>query len=229
MLLGFYYLYTKNSKSLAIAFFIFGVSSHFSLVLFVPFYFLLKINNNFFRRIVNLVLVVLVGYTLLTSIIFNLLSGYRFIDYLTGDLVSSYSGGIFSFAPLIPIYLLCNYYYKERIKLDPSLESDLKFSFLFKMSLIPAVFIGIALTAQVIGHRYIMTGMLFPILLFFYKFNEITDKLKKVQFSIVFFILYIFVFIHFNFSSGIFLGEWEMVGEMRKMLRSNEIIKYLIY
>jgi len=228
-ILGFYYLLVSKQKIWALSFFAFAILSHYSLVLFIPFYFVYQIKDNFFRRIFYITVIIIVGYLFLTTVIFQLLSGLRFLGYLEGDLVSSYSGGLFSFATLIPIYILVSKYYNYRTAKNPSLKEDEKFIFLYKMSIIPMMYLGIALTVQVIGHRYIMTGMLFPILLFFYKFNEITDKLKKVQFSIIFFILYIFVFIHFNFSSGLFLGEWETVGEMEKMLKSNEIIKYLLF
>lgn len=227
--LGFYYLLVSKQRILSLAFFVFAGLSHYSLILFVPFYFVYFIKGNFFRRIGYLTIVIFIGYLLLTTVIFNLLSGVRFLSYLRGEFVSTYSGGIFSFAPLIPIYILVSKYYNYSTAINPALKDDKKFTFLYKMSIIPMMYLGIALTVQVIGHRYIMTGILFPILLFFYNFNKITDKFKKVQFGTLFFILYIFVFIHFNFSTGLFLGEWEMVDEMGKMLRSNKIIKYLIY
>ncbi|QOW10565.1 EpsG family protein [Kaistella flava (ex Peng et al. 2021)] len=228
-ILGFYYLFVSKRNILAILFFVFAVLSHYSLILFVPFFFLYKIKTKFFVRISYLSLAVFVGYTVLTTIIFNLFSGLRFLFYLKGDLVSSYAGGIFAFGTLLPIYILVHQYYNYRLKINPKLASDDRFNFLYKMSIIPMIYIGIAITVQVIGHRFIMTGMLFPILLFFYKFNEVKDLKKKLQFYSLFFILYILVFIHFNFSVGLVLGEWEMVQEMNKMLKSNEMIKYLIY
>lgn len=228
-ILGFYYLFVSKKNILAILFFAFAVLSHYSLILFVPFFFLYKIKEKFFLRISYLTLAIFVSYTVLTTIVFSLFSGVRFLAYLKGELVSSYLGGIFAFAPLLPVYILVHQYYNYRLRLNPELEVDNRFVFLYKMSIIPMIYIGLALTIQVIGHRYIMTGMLFPILLFFYKFNDVKDLRKKIQFYAIFFILYILIFIHFNFSIGLVLGEWEMVEEMNKMLKSNEMINYLIY
>lgn len=228
-ILGFYYLLVNKQRALAFFFFTFAVLSHYSLILFIPFYFVYKFKNNFFIKIVYLTFIIFVSYLFLTTVILNLLSGVRFLSYLKGELVSTYGGGLFSFATLIPIYILVSRYYDYRIINNPKLNSDKKFIFLYKMSIIPLIYLGIALTVQVIGHRYIMTGMLFPILLFFYNFSEVTDKVKKIQFGLVFLVSYVFVFLHFNFSPALILGEWEMIGEMNKMLKSNSIIKYLLY
>lgn len=225
MLLGIYYLVVSKNRVLAILCFVFAISSHYSLVLFIPFYFLLKIKDNFFQKIVRLTIIILVSYSALTTIVFKLLSGVRFLAYLEGDLVSSFAGGIFSFAPIIPIYFLTHFYYKKRIALDPNLENDPKFEFLYKMSINPMVFVGVALTAQVIGHRIMMTGMLFPILLFFYKYNLIKNMHFKVTATLIFILSYIMIFVHFNFSTGLFLGEWQSVEEVGKMLKSNSLIK----
>ena len=229
ILLALYFYVIAKNRLIAILFCVFAISSHYSLVLFIPVYFLLKIKTNFFIRILQYTLIVLVGYIILTTVIIKLLSGVRFSGYLTSeDLVSSYSGGIFTFAPLIPMYFLFGYYYKKRIKLNPSLINDSKFVFLYKMSLIPLVYIGIALTAQVIGHRIIMTGILFPILLFFYKYSEIRNTQFKLRSGIIFLVFYLFIFFHFNYSTGFFLGEWEGVEEMGKMIMSNEFLYDLL-
>lgn len=226
VLLGFYYLYVDKNKKLSVVCFTFGILSHYSLILFIPFYFLLKIKNNFFSRIVKYTLSIFVGYLILTTVVVKILSGFRFVSYLEGDLVSSYSGGLFTFLPFIGIYYFSNIYYKKRISLNPALKNDLIFSYLYKMSIIPLIYIGVAFSAQVIGHRFIMTGLLFPILLFLYKFNEV--KFNKFSYLLVFSILYILIFIHLNFSTGLVLGDWDGVNQIEKMILSNELLKYLI-
>lgn len=226
-LLGFYYLFISKNRPLTIFFLTFAILSHYSLILFAPFYFLMRLEKKFFLRIIQIAFAVFIGYTFLTEVIARAMGGVRFIDYLKGDLVSSYLGGIFIFATIIPVYVLIKVYYESRIKYDPELVSDPKFTFLYKMSLIPLIFLGIALTVQVIGHRFIMTGMLLPILLFFYKLNRVRRMQVKFRYYALFIAVYILIFVHFNFSVGLVLGEWELVEEMQKMLNSNEIIKYL--
>lgn len=226
-LVGFYYLFVAKNRPLTILFFTFAILSHYSLILFVPFYFLMRLEKKFFVRIIQITFAVFIGYTFLTEVIARSMGGVRFIDYLKGDLVSSYLGGIFIFATLIPVYFLIKAYYESRIKYDPELASDPKFTFLYKMSLIPMIFIGIALTVQVIGHRFIMTGMLLPILLFFYKLDTLRRLQTKFLYYALFVAVYILIFVHFNFSVALVLGEWELVEEMQKMLDSNDIIIYL--
>lgn len=228
VLLGFYYLLVSKRKMLALACFIFAVCSHYSLLLFIPFYFLYNIKGNFYSRILKIAFVIFVGYTVLTTVIFDLLSWIRFIYYLKGDLVSSYAGGLFSFAVLIPVYVFVQQYYKGRLKENPELLNDSKFVFLYKFSLLPLVYLGIAISAQVVGHRFIIMGMLIPILFFFYRWDEFENKAKKARYTAVFILLYIFVFIHLNFSVAWIMGEWEMVEEMQKMIWSNEILKDLL-
>ena len=86
---------------------------------------------------------------------------------------------------------------------------------------------GIALTVQVIGHRIIMPGMLLPILLFFYKLNEVKNVELKSKYYIIFALTLLVVFVHFNFSTGLILGEWESVDEAGKMIMSNEILRWI--
>lgn len=228
VLLGYYYLLVAKKKMLALFCFIFAVCSHYSLLFFIPFYFLYQIKDNFYRRILRITAIVFAGYTLLTTVIFNLFAGIRFVTYLKGDLVSSFSGGLFSFGVLIPVYVLVNQYYKARLNDNPELINDSKFIFLYKFSLIPLAFLGIAITAQVIGHRFIMTGVLMPILFLFYRWNEIKNRTRKIRYLFFFIFTYIIIFVHFNFSFAWIMGEWEMVEEMQKMIWSNEILKDLL-
>lgn len=227
-LIGFYHLTVSKNRKLALLWFVFGIASHYSLVLFLPVYFLLQINKKFFSKMVQLMLLVFFGYAIFTTILFQLFSGIRFVDYLKGDLVSSYLGGLFSFGVLIPVYIFVNIYYKDRLKINPELSHDIKFNFLYKMSLIPMIYIGVSLFVQVIGHRIIMTGMLFPILLFFYKISEVNNLRCRIRYYFYFFIFIVLIFIHFNFSTGLVFGEWEMVEEMGKMINSNVFLKYLL-
>lgn len=228
VLLGLYYFFVKKNKSLAFSNFTLGIANHYSLILYILFYLLYKIKQNFFRKIFHITIYISLGYLILTNVIFNMLSGVRFVAYLQGDLVSSYLGGIFTFIPIIPIYFLVNSYYKKRISLQPELIDDEKFIFLYKMSIIPSVFMGIALTIQVIGHRIIMTGMLFPIILFFYKYNEIKNVFFKIKTSIIFALVYLYLFFHFNLSTAYILGKWEGLEQIEKMILSNPILEYLI-
>ncbi|GEM_PF-3116015 len=228
VILGLYYSTVARRRIVAICWFAFAICSHYSLIIFIPFLYLLRLQKNFFRRIVNLSLLILVGYNILINIIFKLLAGVRFVDYLKGDLVSSYGGGLFSFALLLPVYYLLNTYYKQRLTQNPELDDDEVFSFLYKMSVIPLVYFGIALTAQVIGHRIMMTGMLFPLLLFFYKFRDVAGSVRRFNYLLIFTLTYLLVFFHFNFSTGLLLGDWEGVKEMHKMIKSNDIIMYLL-
>lgn len=228
VLLSLYYLLIKKNKLLALSNFVLGIANHYSLVLFIPFYFLYRIKEKFFIKIIQISFYTFIGYLVLTNIIFNLLSGIRFVSYLKGDLVSTYLGGIFTFVPIIPIYFLVNSYYKKRISLQPELIDDEKFIFLYKMSIIPSIFMGIALTIQVIGHRIIMTCVLFPIILFFYKYNEIKNLNFKIKTSIIFALVYLYLFFHFNLSTAYILGKWEGLEQIEKMILSNPILEYLI-
>lgn len=229
ILLGIYYLTVVKNWWYAILFIVFALASHYSLLLFIPIYFLLKIENNFFRKILRFSIVIFIAYMALVTLVLKLISDVRFLVYLQGkDMVSSYLGGIFVFAPIVPIYFLIEYYYNRRIKLNPNLASDSKFAFLYKMTIIPLVFLGLAVTAQVIGHRMIMPAILFPILLFFYKFNDIKDTQFRIKSGIVFLVYWLIIFIHFNYSTAIFLGEWDGVENMYKMIQSNGILNEII-
>lgn len=228
VLLGLYYMTVTKDRIPAIICFLFAFLSHYSLLVFVPVYFLLKIEGKFFKKIIITTIITFVGYAFLMNIVFKVLLGSRFISYIEGDYVSSYLGGLFTFATLLPVYYLVDSYYKSRLKWNPKLEYDLTFSYLYKMSLVSMVFTGIALTAQVIGQRVIIPGMLLPILMFFYKLDEVKISRLKMKYICAFTIVWIALFFHSNFSTGVFLGEWEYTEEIEKMIQSNIVLKYII-
>lgn len=229
VLLAFYYSYVRKNNIIAIVYFIAGVLCHYSLLFLLPIYFLLKIDNHFFRRIVFIAMLIFASYLSLTFIALKILSNSRFLQYLQGELVSSYEGGLFTFLPFIPLYFLIQKYYLIRLRLNPDLKNDLKFTFLYKMSILPIIYLGIALTIQVIGHRFIMPSLIFPICLFLYKFENITSARVKISNVFFFIIVSLIMVVYQNFATGIFLDKWDIVDEMAKMIASNKYLNYLFF
>lgn len=227
VLLALYFSYNKiNFWSILL--FIFGILSHYSVALLIPTYFILRIKQDFHKQILKLSFTVFLGYIVMSQIITILLSGSRFYPYVSGSLVSSYIGGLFTFLPYLPIYFFIFKYYKMRIIENRSLLDDANFIFLYKMSLIPALFVGIALNTQVIGHRFIMPSLIFPITFFFYRFQNI-NKSNKLKFLIIFLFLYIYIFVHMNFSTAIFLNNTSVIDDISKMINSNKYLRYLLF
>lgn len=221
----YYFLYYKR-YNLSLSLFIFAFLNHYSIIillLYIPFY---SIDVRKLKKVVYIISVSCIIFFLILDSFFPLTallnSEVRYLGYLKSDLRSSALGGLAFFFPYI-IYLpfLTSYYFKLR-KMIHNKEIIKKIDFLFKMTIIPYIFIGISIYIQIIGHRFVIPSLFISLLLYF-QLSKI-DKSKK---SIAFFILFIsfgIIYNYFLLPSILNSDSFEVIS---MMLESNQIIQML--
>lgn len=228
--LGLYYILVEKKKLPGIFFLMFAILSHYSLILFLPFILINRINiEHYLNRIVRTALIVFFTFTLLSGLIVQMIGDLRFKDYFSVDLASSFAGGFFTFGPYLIMYLLIQLYYKVIVKRNPQAALDSKFVFLYKLSLYPLIFFGVALTLQVVGHRVIISTLVLPILFYIYGLSFVKLKSKKLVFNSIFALVICLLFFHLNFASDIFFKNKNLLtNDISKMLLSNKYLKYIL-
>lgn len=219
------YQYFVNKKYL-IAALIFTVAclAHSGVVLFIPLLFLKDIEKiklwKFFSYAAAFNLLLFIFVILFSS---TVLGGFK--AYLNSELVSSVWGGIFYFSIFILNFVIFRFWVSKYEHLIPSNELK-KFHFLLKMATFPFAYIFIAFFLQVIGHRLIVTGILFQILCFFFIVKRL-PRIKILKSSLIFTLLYLFLLFYFYLIPKAFLDD-DTITTIFEMFRSNPIINYFL-
>lgn len=188
-----YFFKIKKNYLIAFVLYIIAFLSHYSGILFLPFYFLLSINvRNFTTK-------KLIFYSILVAIIFftaiDLVLPRQFnTDYFANSFESSFIGSLYNFTPYICSFLFFLYVYKNNQVINLFLQ-DSKMSFLYKMSFIPYLYLPIAFKYQIIGRRFVFIVLLFQILSIIY----INKNLKSTVLFRLKNIFWFFIILHVSF------------------------------
>ena len=176
------------------------------------------------KRLLLAMVIITGSYTFLLTL---LPQDMRMIGYLTSsDHNSSILGGLFSFLPALIAFYLIHRYCRIKINQFPFLRNDILFSFLYRFSVIPVAFIGIAINTQIVGQRFILPAILFQILLIFYvsRFNSKKQNFSLIRFSSIYFT---FLLIYIYVLPAIIIGS-ENSQRVITMLNSNTILNYFL-
>jgi len=193
------FIITKNYVIFLIFAFL-SVLSHLGILLFYPFlYFFKKYESGKYEKKILL-------YSLIIATTLYLLNYIGFVfsnnldSYLDKDNISSLTGGIYNLL-IWALWMFFIYLKQKRFLMLNSniIEIDIKYQFLYKLSLYPILFIPIGLYVQIFAHRYIFASIIIWLTYFIYslKFEEsLFHKIKSIYiFLIVVFVTFVYIYI----------------------------------
>lgn len=228
-ILALYYFLQDRRLILSIALFLFAVLNHTSLLILLIYIPLYSINIYKLPKTVTIIAGVSFIFFFLIDIFTPITTlideDLRYSGYFSIESRSSILGG---FAFLLPFFIffpfLIKYYFKVRNNLSSQVQIK-QIDFLYKMAIIPIVFIGLSLYIQIIGHRFIIPSMLMSLLLYFqlrtYDKKNNTPKYYFFAF-LIFGVLYYYLLLPALTGSG-------NNGIISRILDSNPIINYLMF
>jgi len=197
---------TKNKISFAI-FAILSVLSHSAILLMYPFlYFYYKKNQK------NYILNFFIFSFVFAGFFFAIYSYFldslsHFETYFEKESLSSLAGGVFSsfIWALWSIYLI---YKNKRIELNflDTVKKDVKYQFLYKLSLYSIIFYPMSLFLQIFRERYIMALFIVWVSFIFYSLNYEDSSHKRFSAISQFLVLIVITFLYVYFLPTYLIG-----------------------
>lgn len=231
VILAFYLYFINGDRLYSYIIFLLALSSHYSLFLSIPIFLLIRVSSLNLIRIVPVIAIASgVFYHFFAHFfleILNLDTNYQ--DYLSANLVSSFSGGLFTLLPYMVYYLAIIIVYRSLLKSNRDLRIvDERMEFLFKLSVIPFIFVGVSFTTQEIARRFIMPSILFHFL--FYLSIQRTVVTERGLNPILICIAYpLFFFIYMIYMPFVLLdGKSYFIDTLSAVLSSNPVLMYVI-
>ncbi|PXY41989.1 hypothetical protein DMB65_05330 [Flavobacterium cheongpyeongense] len=206
-LIAIYNLIVLKNK---LVFFVFGVLaliSHSAIILMSPFiYFYYTNNEKYIPKLILSSLILASAFYFISFVGF--IFSFHFGSYFQKDLVSSFSGGLFNnFIWLF--WFLFVYKINKRLLKSNSLkiECDVKYQFLYKISLYSIVFFPVSLLIQVLAHRYIIASLIFWLLFYYYSLNFEESLSNRLLSMLVFIVLILVTFFYMYILPTFLLGS----------------------
>lgn len=225
--LAFYYSVVERRPALSILFAILGLLNHYSVLLFLPFFYFFRRQTFDLDRRIILTSIILCAFFFVGNQVIEFLIGGTFGGYLNPDKVSSFFGGVYFFFPTIVSYFLIYNLTANLIKHRPDILEDKKFVFLYKLAFVPYIYIGVSLFIQIIGHRFIYPALLFQIMLVFHLLKYFPkDKRSDIHLKLAFFFMFFVAYLYY--LPTIIFGESATLDEVKKILTSNAILNYIL-
>lgn len=227
-LISTYQLIVLKNKIAFIVFCFISVISHNGIIplyLFIAFFYLIKE-----KRILNVSIwssIALLGLTLLLFLLVPTFFG-RFIGYFEENRRSSILGGLYSNLIWIIWIFLIYKRHKNLKKLYPEqLTVDVKYNYLYKLSLFPIMFIPIGFLLKIISSRYILAIIIVLLAYAFYSLkytNKIKTRANLISSILVMVVItYLYIYIlpfYIHESSETYLKTLEI-------LQSNSSLSFL--
>lgn len=207
-LIGIYNLIVKKNRILFFLFIALSFLSHSAISLMFPFiYFYYFVDTNGYVRKLILYSLILAGIFYFISFV-GFIFSFHFGSYFEGDLVSSFSGGLVNNFIWVFWYLFVFLINKRLENANPDLiAADVKYQFLYKISLYSILFFPVSLIIQVLAHRFIQASLIFWLLFFYYSLNfEASSKARMVT-ILVFIILILVTFLYMYILPTYLLGN----------------------
>ena len=223
-LIAIYNLIISKNKSFFTIFAILSLISHFAILLMFPFVYLFynTKSNKYIRNILFYSLILSISFYFIFSI--GALISFHFGSYFGSDLLSSFSGGILNNFIWLFWFLLIYKINKRLIRINLDIiESDIKYQFLYKLSLYSVIFFPISIFLQIIAHRYIAASLIVWIIYIFYSLNYIHSLVKRTQLIFIFYFLVILTFLYIYILPTYLLGV-SGTEAVLKLLISNKLI-----
>lgn len=191
---SFYYFEIKQKRTLGLILFLISFLSHYSMLLFLPFYYFLRYSK---KSHIKLIVYSYTGLLLFLILKTALAKIYHLDFYFRDDNETSFIGALFNFLPYVFI-ITVNYFLHFKNTYKRRLDYDDKLNFLYKLSFLPILYLPIAFEFQVVGRRIIFPSFLFSILYIIYLSNFYNKKIKiKLMVYLTFISSFIFIYGHY--------------------------------
>lgn len=226
LFIGIYLWQVQKKHFWAIVMILFALANHSSLLLFLALLplFITDVDKLLFRAVQILLIVSVVFFVFRTIISLIPQEYYLMLYFLETDHHSSFLGGLFTFLPTILTMLALHFYSMHKAGEYPELLNDINFQYLYRFTVLPIIFFGIATERQVLGHRFILPSILFQLLLIMYISYYNTPRQNATLRWIVIVLVPFFVFYTYFLSA--ILVESELSKTVMQTIESNPVIKF---
>ena len=217
-----YFYKVKKNYLVVIVLYMLALLSHYSSLLFLPFYFLLNINIRYFT------IKKIIYYAILLFIFFFIIINMELprelnTDYFIGSFESSFIGSLYNFTPYIFSFFFFLHVYKNNQVINLFLQ-DSKLSFLYKMSLLPYIYLPIAFLFQIIGRRFIFIVLLYQILSIIY-INKNIKSTVLIRLKNIFWFFILFHLIYIYFAPYLFMNISNRIDDLILLFSSNTLFQ----
>lgn len=220
---GAAYILTSKRKVLGVIFIAFSFMCHFSSVIFFLFFLVYK--YELYKKTVIQLLVISIIITVSKDVSFFLLSksGYgAFTPYILGS-TSSIQGGLLAAIPIIPWFL---FVFKTHFLIrKKEFVTDIKYKFLYTLSIFPALFIFLSLTVQIVLYRFIEPYII--VLITFLCYSKQYLQYSKFYFYLILTFLTVFTIYTKYYLPLSVIGNSEWLEHYTEILEYNSLIEFL--
>lgn len=207
-LVSIYFLNIKNNSILGYFFLGLAFISHFGTIILLGVFLILKYFP--FEKNFKYIMIISFSLFLFKGILFGILNKLGFGTFgLYMDQTSSLGGGILASLPYFP-WMFLVFYQNRQIQNNGVLMEDLKYKFLYKVSLFPFFLIVLALFTQIILYRYVEPFIVVWVTFICYsvRFQENNRKKVIIIFGVIFSIILSFYLKYLLPLSLIGISEW---------------------
>jgi len=220
-LISAYELLILNNKILFALFALLSVLSHVGIILMYPFLIIYNHidNENILKRLLIYSVLLSIIFYILYNIVLNVFGSFAF--YFESVMLSSISGGIFT--SVILIVWIVYIYFRNKVLLITNqleIEEDLKYQFLYKLSLYPMIFIPTGIIMQIVSHRYVEASIIVWVTFIMYSFKYNFEIKKRVLDLTIFLVLVVGSFLYIYILPEYLLGVSNVEAVMN-LFRSN--------
>jgi hypothetical protein len=226
-LISVYELIISKNKILFAIFTLLSFLSHAGIILMYPFLFIYykTENENFIRK--------LLIYSALFSILFfiiyriGLIFFGQFEYYFETEMLSSIKGGIFN--SLILIVWILYIYFRNKVLVISNqfeIESDIKYQFLYKLSLYSIIFIPTGIIIQIISHRFVEASIIVWVTYIMYSFKYNFDIKRRILDFTIFLILVVGSFLYIYILPEYLLGV-SNIEAVLNLFESNTLFNFI--
>ncbi|MDO9254788.1 MAG: EpsG family protein [Bacteroidales bacterium] len=225
-LIAAYNLIVRQNKFFFFLWGILSVSSHLGIILMYPFiYFYYKISSEQYFKKLILYSLVFAGSTYLIYAAFLIYVNFlHFSAYFDQSWLSSFSGGLLNSTIWI-LWLVYIFLKNKRLSVSHSkaLETDIKYQFLYKLSLYTVIFFPASLILQILCHRYMIASLIVWIIFIIYSLQYESSLLKRLGAISIFIGLVVVTFIYQYILPRILIGnaDFEPIEQIFELFYSN--------
>jgi len=205
---GLYSLYVSKNKIAFGLYSLLAVLSHYYVPVLFLFLFFNRTKNDD-RYIRKLSIYGFIGFLVvfmffITGFLSSLLS---LTLYFNASKTSSILGGVYNCLPYAIILFFMVKRHKGVLDKHPILQQDIKFHFLYRLSLFPILFLPASLYAQILAHRFCFPFLLIWLIYFIYPLKNKREFTTIINYIAIISVVMIGMFYYYYFFSNIILGH----------------------
>ena len=212
-LISVYNLICKQNKLGFILGLILAIASHIGIFLMYPFlYFYYKIDTNKYLKKIILCSIII---TIIVLFVYNFAMALfpRFSFYLGKKEISSFVGGLFNNFIWLFWYAFIFIRHRKLVNTEAvmiesngeelKIENDVKYNFLYKLSLYGGIFYPVSFFLQILCHRFITASIIVWVIYLMYSLKYENDFFKHIRLITNFLFVVIFTFVYMYILPGI--------------------------